>query len=174
MKNNQNIKISRILEINLQQQEQLARILFDSVVNGASVGFLMPFTLADADNYWLKINRQLNDDHQLWVVIVDNVIVATAQLIISDSINGRHRAEIAKLLVLPEYHGQGIASKIMSALEKAARDCGISLLILDTQTGSDAEKIYLHLEWHKVGEIPEYALNPAGTAYSTSYFYKLI
>ena len=33
-------------------------------------------------------------------------------------------------------------------------------LILDTETGSDAEHLYAHMGWVKVGVIPDYAMRP--------------
>ncbi len=62
----------------------------------------------------------------------------------------------------------------MAELEAEAHKLGITLLLLDTQTGSTTEIIYQHQGWQKIGEIPNYAKNPKGVLCSTSYFYKLI
>ena len=60
----------------------------------------------------------------------------------------------------------------MRAAEQAARDAGKTLLVLDTLTGSDADRLYSGLGWVRVGEIPDYAMLPAGGLCSTTYFYK--
>ncbi len=60
----------------------------------------------------------------------------------------------------------------MRAAEATARDCGKTLLVLDTVTGSDAARLYERLGWVRVGDIPDYALFPAGGLCSTTVFYR--
>jgi hypothetical protein len=60
----------------------------------------------------------------------------------------------------------------MEAAEQMARDCGRTLLVLDTFTGSDAERLYARLGWTRVGEIPGYALTSPGEYGATTVFYK--
>jgi hypothetical protein len=59
----------------------------------------------------------------------------------------------------------------MDAAEAVARQCGKSLLVLDTASG-DAERLYARLGWILVGLIPDYALWPAGGFCDTSVFYR--
>ncbi len=167
------MEIKQISEITLEQKAQLSQILMNAVSGGASVGFMLPFSVKDAEHYWSMVNSSLNSHHLLWVAIENNSIIATVQLILAQSLNGQHRAEVVKLLVSPHFRGQKIATKLMDALETEAHKLEITLLLLDTQTGSTAEIIYQHLGWQKVGEIPNYAKSPSGVLCSTSYFYKL-
>ena len=44
--------------------------------------------------------------------------------------------------------------------------------MLDTVTGSTAERLYLRLGWTRVGVIPNYALMPDGAPCDTTVFYK--
>ena len=60
----------------------------------------------------------------------------------------------------------------MNAAEEMARDCGRTLLVLDTVTGSDAERLYARLGWVRVGEIPEFAYLSRGGLWGTVVFYK--
>jgi hypothetical protein len=60
----------------------------------------------------------------------------------------------------------------MRAAEQLARDCGKTLLVLDTVTGSDAERLYAGLGWVRVGEIPNFALLSHGGLWGTTVFYK--
>lgn len=47
-----------------------------------------------------------------------------------------------------------------------------TLLVLDTVTGDDAERLYERLGWTKVGVIPRYALYPDGRPCDTTIFWK--
>jgi RimJ/RimL family protein N-acetyltransferase len=48
------------------------------------------------------------------------------------------------------------------------------LLLLDTCKGSAAERLYTSLGWRRVGEVPQFALNPDGSWCDTVFFYKRI
>ncbi len=50
----------------------------------------------------------------------------------------------------------------MRAAEDAAREACKTLLVLDTVTGGDAERLYTRLGWQRSGVIPGYALLPGG------------
>ena len=55
-----------------------------------------------------------------------------------------------------------------------ARRAGKTVLVLDTVTGSDGERLYARLGWERVGVIPNYALWPRGGLCDTTYFHKQI
>lgn len=76
------------------------------------------------------------------------------------------------MLVRRRARQRGLGAALVQAAELTARDCGKSLLVLDTVTGSDAERLYARLGWQRVGEIPRYALWPQGGFCSTTVFYR--
>jgi GNAT superfamily N-acetyltransferase len=86
--------------------------------------------------------------------------------------NGAHRAEVAKLLVHRAARGQGIANALMDRLEMHAREIGHWLLLLDTQTGSDAETLYAKRCWQRVGIVHDHARTPSGEFDSTTFMSK--
>lgn len=150
----------------------LADLLVDAVDGNASVGFHRPLRKEDAASWW----RSLSDDiaSERIVVLVARAgsrIVGTAQLRLAQYPNGRHRADVAKVLVLRDVRRRGVARRLMSELEAIARARARTLLVLDTETGSDADRLYRTLGWTFVGEIPGYAVHPDG-ARPTSYFFK--
>jgi len=55
-----------------------------------------------------------------------------------------------------------------------ARELGKTVLVLDTVTGGDAERLYARLGWQRVGVIPDYALWPRGGLCATTVFYRLL
>jgi hypothetical protein len=60
----------------------------------------------------------------------------------------------------------------MRGAEAKAHECGKTLLVLDTVTGGNAERLYQRLGWHRVGEIPGYSLMARGGLCSTTIFYR--
>jgi hypothetical protein len=60
----------------------------------------------------------------------------------------------------------------MEHAEQASRQAGKTLLVPDTASGGDAERLYAELGWHRAGVIPKYALLPDGTPCDTTIFRK--
>ena len=60
----------------------------------------------------------------------------------------------------------------MRAAEATARECGKTLLVLDTVTGTTPIGSIARLGWTRVGEIPGYALMPDGALCPTTFFYR--
>jgi ribosomal protein S18 acetylase RimI-like enzyme len=108
----------------------------------------------------------------LLAAFIDSKLVGTVQVLLAMPPNQPHRAEIAKLLVHRSARGRGVASQLMAHAEEASRRAGKSLLVLDTATGGDAEKLYERLGWTRTGVIPNYALLPDGTLCATTIFWK--
>jgi GNAT superfamily N-acetyltransferase len=75
-------------------------------------------------------------------------------------------------MVMRSARGEGVASRLMAAAEAHARAERRTLLVLDTLEGSEAEPVYRHLGWQRVGEMPGYAARPDGALHATVYYYK--
>jgi GNAT superfamily N-acetyltransferase len=98
--------------------------------------------------------------------------VGTVQVLLALPENQPHRADIAKLLVHRRVRRRGLAQRLMEAADATARAEGRTVLVLDTVTGGDAERLYSRVGWHRVGEVPRYALMPDGVECGTTFFYK--
>ena len=84
-------------------------------------------------------------------------------------------ADVAKLLIYPDARRQGLARKLMIALEDEARARGLALVVLDTRTGDAAEPLYTGLGYETAGQIPHFALAPEGDRIeATTYMFKLL
>lgn len=156
--------------------DELCDVLENCVQGGASVSFMLPFGREKSRAFWQQVASSVARGERL--VLVDEPeglgIVGTVQLILDQPENQPHRADVAKLLVHDRARRKGVAGRLMTALETAARDHGKTVLVLDTSTGSGAETFYTQCGWQKVGEIPRYALMPDGEMTSTSVFYKFL
>ena len=149
--------------------DALADVLFDCVDGGASVGYMAPFTREDAR---AAMAGFLDGRRVILAALDDGELVGTAQLVPSPMPNQPHRGDVAKVLVRSSARGRGVAAQLMARIEDEARARGISVLVLDTVTGSTADRLYTRLGWQRVGPIPNYALMPDGTPCETTFFYK--
>ena len=154
---------------------ELVALLQDSVHNGSSVGFLPPLTSDVAESYWLETFDEVTQGKRILLVAREEEEVAgSVQLALATKQNGLHRAEVQKLIVHTRFRGRGIARALMSAIEEAARQAGRTLLVLDTEQKSVAERLYPKCGYTRVGIIPQYALSAEGFLINTVVFYKLL
>ena len=152
--------------------DELADLLLDTVQGGAGVSFMSDLTREQAIAWW---RATLDGRHERSAVLIARDaygIVGTVQLQPAWAPNQPHRADVAKLMVHRRARGQGVARRLMQALESAAVEQRFSLLVLDTCKGSAAERLYSALGWIRVGEVPNFALNPDGSWCDTVFFYK--
>jgi GNAT superfamily N-acetyltransferase len=151
----------------------LADVLIDCVHGGASVGFMAPLPLPKALAFWQGVADGVARGERLLLVADDaQGIAGTVQLVLAQPDNQPHRADLAKMLVHRRARRRGIAARLLAAAEDAARTAGKTVLVLDTVTGGDAERLYQRAGWQPVGTVPNYALLPDGTPCSTTYFHK--
>jgi GNAT superfamily N-acetyltransferase len=151
----------------------LVDILVDGVRGGASIGFMNPFEPAEALAWWEGILAEVEAGRTvLFGATLDGALVGTAQLIPATKPNQPHRADVSKVIVHGRARRRGIAKALMAAVDAEARRRELSVLVLDTATGSPAEDLYRTTGWQKVGVIPDFALWPDGGFCATTVYFK--
>jgi GNAT superfamily N-acetyltransferase len=155
--------------------DALAAVLVDCVDGGASVNYMAPFSEDEAVAAFEPFVRDVEAGRRiLLAAFADGELVGTVQVILAVPPNQPHRGEIAKVLVHRSARKRGVGSMLMERAEAEARAAGKTLLVLDTVTGDDAERLYERLGWTSVGVIPDYALYPDGRLCDTTIFFKQI
>ena len=154
--------------------EALADVLLDCVQGGASVSFMWPLPRDKALQFWRGVVQGVARGDCALLLAADAAgrIVGTVQLVLAMPDNQPHRADVAKMLVHRSARRHGVAGQLMAALDEVARQEGRSVLVLDTVTGGDAERLYTRAGWKRVGSVPDYALMPDGALCATTFFCK--
>lgn len=155
--------------------DELAALLRDAVGHGASMGFMLPLPETEARDYWRSVAAQIASGGKVVLAALDESgrVVGSAQLGLELRANGRHRAEVQKVMVLHAARGRGIGGALMQRLEDEARAHGRTLLFLDTSVGrSGAVEFYVRLGYTPCGGIPDYARDPDGPFAANAIFYK--
>lgn len=153
---------------------ELADVLIDCVEGGASVSFMLPLARGTAEAFWRQVADGVVAGERIVLVAEDaqGRIAGTVQLVLAQPENQPHRADVAKMLVHRRARRQGLAQRLLEAVETRARAAGKTVLVLDAVTGGDAERLYARNGWQRVGSIPNYALMPDGQPCATTYFHK--
>ena len=153
--------------------DALCDLLIDCVDSGASVSFMLPMTRAKARAFWTGVAASLERGERLLYVVEDAAgIVGTVQVVWAEPENQPHRADVAKMLVHRRARRQGLGTALLRAAEQGARAQGRTLLVLDTMSGGDADRLYAAQGWQRCGEIPNYAQWPAGGLGATTIYFK--
>jgi GNAT superfamily N-acetyltransferase len=153
----------------------LAGVLMDCVEGGASVSFMAPLSREKAEAFWAHVAQGVAAGERLLLVAEDREggdLLGTVQVILGLPENQPHRGDIAKMLVRRSARRMGLGAALMQAASEAARAAGRTLLVLDTVTGSDAERLYERLGWTRVGVVPGFALMPDGAPCDATFFYR--
>lgn len=169
----------RIRHVNALTESEIAGlcdVLIDCVDGGASVSFMWPMTRAKAEAFWRRTLDAVVRGERMLLIAEDDAgtILGTVTLILNLPENQPHRADVAKMLVHRNARRRGIAAALLLAAEEHAVAAGRRTLVLDTATGSDAERLYSREGWQRCGVIPEYALFPDGRTCATTVFYKVL
>ncbi len=159
----------------VRRLDELAALLVDAVESGASVNFMRGLTLNEAAGFWRGQLPGLADGTRvLMTAEADGRIVGTAVVTFAHQPNQPHQAEIGKMLVLSSLRRQGLGARLLAAAEAAARAAGRTLLVLDTESGSAGERLYVRGGWIKVGEITDFSFDPDGHLRAATVFYKTV
>lgn len=167
--------IRRVSELDEGQLGDLADAVLDGVADGASFGFMDDLTRERAVAFWREVaDGVARGDRALLIAEDEHGICATVQLRYAQPDNQPHRGDVAKMLVHRRARRRGLGAALMEAIVEVARAEGKTLLVLDTLTDSDADRLYTRLGWQRVGEIPDYALYPDGRLCPSTFFYRRV
>ena len=164
--------LHRVRELDEAQIDGLADVLIDCVEGGASVSFMHPLSRDRARAFWRGVAQTVTSGERALLLAEDaRGPCGTVQLALAQPENQPHRADLSKMLVHRRARRQGLGAALLRAAEATARECGKTLLVLDTAS-DDAERLYARLGWIRVGVIPDYALLPRGGLCDTTVYYR--
>ncbi|MEI8222395.1 MAG: GNAT family N-acetyltransferase [Actinomycetes bacterium] len=150
-----------------------AKLLYEAVQSGASMGYLLETPLSELEAFWSSILSDVSHGNAKIVYAQEErVPIGVVVLAFEKNPNAKHRAEVKKLIVAREKQGLGVGKKLLSLLEMEARMSEKSLLILDTETDSVADSLYQSLQWTRLGEMPSHSASPNGELRPTTFYFK--
>lgn len=164
--------VRRMQQLDEERIQGLADVLIDCVDGGASVSFMHPLTRERALAFWRHVAQDVAAGERAVLVAEDALgVCGTVQLAFAPFENQPHRADLLKMLVHRRVRRQGLGAALLRAAEATARECGKTLLVLDTAS-DDAERLYQREGWVRVGVVPDFALLPQGGFCDTTFYYR--
>jgi GNAT superfamily N-acetyltransferase len=164
--------VRRVQALDDSEIDGLADVLIDCVEGGASVSFMLPLARERATAFWRRVANDVVSGERALIVAEDaKGLCGTVQLVLGQPENQPHRADLSKMLVHRRARRQGLGAALMRAAEATARECGKTLLVLDT-ANPEAERLYERMGWTRVGVVPGFALLPQGGVCATTFYYR--
>jgi len=111
-----------------------------------------------------------------FVAVLDGAAIGVVSLIRRSHPLNAHRAEVAGLVVHPDFQGHGIARRLVESCQEKARQVGISILEISCRAGEPAEQIYPRLGFVEYGRLPQGLAEPWGEhqVFDQVYFYRAL
>jgi GNAT superfamily N-acetyltransferase len=152
--------------------DALAQLLLDAHASGMALGLAAPLAAEGARAAYAAAARRLTPGERLLLAAFDGEeLVGAVQLDRAEASNGRHRAEVRRLVVRADRRGAGVGRALLEAVVEEARGLGLRLLWLSTHEGTDADRIYERLGWTRAGVIPDYAELPTGELAANAFYF---
>jgi GNAT superfamily N-acetyltransferase len=152
--------------------DALASLLLDAHGSGMALGLAAPLSLDGARAAYADAAARLAPGERVLLAALDDgEVVGAVQLDRAQAGNGRHRAEVRRLVVRADRRGAGVGRALMAAIVVAARGLDLRLLWLSTHEGTDADRIYERLGWTRAGVIPDYAVLPNGKLSGNAFYF---
>jgi len=156
-----------------QALEEHAALLHHCVAAGAPVGFLWPFSIADARAYFADLIPAVESGKRIMMVAkTEGRIIGSMQLDLDMPLSQPHRAAGRKLLVHGSVRKRGVGTALMLVMEDEARKAGRTLVDFVALAGGGPEKLYVSIGYTVAGVIPDCDHLPDGTLCSASVLYK--
>ena len=155
--------------------DALSALLRDGFAAGAALGFLVPVGDTELDLYWSSVAAEIEAGRRTLIAAQRADVAAVGgmvQVVRDTAPNGRHRAELQKLVVAEGERGRGLARQLLAGAEAAARASGVRLLYLSTHAHMPAEQLYRASGWLEIGRVPGWAIVPDGHAVENVFFWK--
>ena len=155
-----------------QHRDALAQLLLDAHGSGMALGLAAPLSPAGARAAYADAAARLAPGERLLLAAFDGgEVIGAVQLDRAEAGNGRHRAEVRRLVVRADRRGAGVGRALMEAIVEVARGLGLRLLWLSTHEDTDADRVYSRLGWSRAGVIPDYAELPNGELSGNSFYF---
>jgi ribosomal protein S18 acetylase RimI-like enzyme len=126
--------------------------------DGGTLGYPAPMTEAEAEDFIFSLQRRVaaGEAHVL-VGWVGHRMAFMVVLSPSGMANCRHRAELSKGVVHPEFRGRHLVERALCEILAKAEALRVEQLVLDVREGCRAHRLWQHHGFETFGVLEDYA-----------------
>ena len=155
---NEEVTCRWVYDFDTDSAQSIVGLVNSTVVDGGTLGYANPMSAFEATAFIDNLRRRVaaNDSH----VLIGHIGAHPAFLAIL-SLNGmtncRHRAELSKGVVHPDYRGRNLVKVAFRELVRCAERLGVEQFVLDVRENSRAHLLWQRLGFESFGILDDYA-----------------
>ena len=134
--------------------------------DGGTLGYAEPMSAAQAQAFMGNLCRRVaSGESHVLLGRIGQVPVFLVVLTINGMTNCRHRAELSKGVVHPNFRGRNLVQVAFREVVRRSEQLSIEQLVLDVREGSRAHLLWRRFGFESFGVMPDYA-RVDGTSYN--------
>ncbi|SOZ97855.1 putative acetyl-transferase [Cupriavidus taiwanensis] len=147
------------------EAHRIVELVEGTTLEGAMLGYAERMSSGEAEAFIAELRYRIAKGDSLALVgVAGSKLVFFCMMTRSPMPNCRHRAELSKGVVHPEYRGQNIIPNAFRKIVLKAESLGIEQLIIDVREGSRAHLLWQRFGFKSYGVLDDYA-RVGGEAY---------
>jgi ribosomal protein S18 acetylase RimI-like enzyme len=126
--------------------------------DGGTLGYAEPMAAVDAQAFVENLRRRVkNGESHVLLGRVGGLPAFLAVLTLNGMPNCRHRAELSKGVVHPDFRGRHFVQLGFREMVRRAQQLGVEQLVLDVREGSRAHQLWQRFGFETFGVLQDYA-----------------
>ncbi|CAQ69734.1 GNAT family N-acetyltransferase [Cupriavidus taiwanensis] len=140
------------------EAHRIVDLVEGTTLEGATLGYAERMSIDEAEAFIAELSYRIAKGQTLALVGIDGSnLVFFCMMTRNPMPNCRHRAELSKGVVHPDYRGQNIIPHAFREIVLKAESLGIDQLVLDVRAGSRAHLLWQRFGFKSYGVLDDYA-----------------
>ena len=140
------------------EAHRIVDLVEGTTLEGATLGYAERMSIDEAEAFIAELSYRIEKGQTLALVGIDGSnLVFFCMMTRNPMPNCRHRAELSKGVVHPDYRGQNIIPHAFREIVLKAESLGIDQLVLDVRAGSRAHLLWQRFGFKSYGVLDDYA-----------------
>jgi ribosomal protein S18 acetylase RimI-like enzyme len=155
---NSDINPQWVTDLDGETADAIVALMDCAAADGGTLGYAEPISAEESAGFVSGLRRRISagESHVL-IGRVDRQLVFLAILTLNGMPNCRHRAELSKGVVHPDYRGRQCVQMAFRELVQRAEALGVEQLVLDVREDTRAHALWQRFGFQSFGVLPDYA-----------------
>lgn len=148
-----------VTDLSAEMADAIVALVDCAADDGGTLGYAQPISAKDSAAFVNSLRQRLSSGESH--VLVGRADGGRLAFLVILTLNGmpncRHRAELSKGIVHPDYRGRQCVQLAFSELVQRAAGLDVEQFVLDVREDSRAHRLWQHFGFESFGVLPDYA-----------------
>jgi ribosomal protein S18 acetylase RimI-like enzyme len=152
------LKCGWISSLDAREGNAIVELVNAAVGDEGVLGYASAMTAAEARYFIFNLSlRMASGEAHVFLAWVNEVPAVLAILTVTGMHNCRHRAEISKGVVAPQFRGRHMVEMSFREIVRRSESLGVEQLVLDVREGTRAHRLWERFGFESYGVLEDYA-----------------